>query len=57
MQTWPELLARLKHLQRLVAKRQGSKRKELESRIVDLQEQVREMSNRELRVTKNHTDK
>jgi hypothetical protein len=49
MHTWPELLAHLKQLEKLVVvKHQGSKRKELETRIADLQAQVRTMSTREL---------
>jgi hypothetical protein len=53
MHTWPELLAHLKQLEKLVAvKHQGSKRKELERRIAELQAQVRTLSRRELGAVK-----
>jgi hypothetical protein len=48
MPTWPELLAQLKHLQKLVAKHQGSKSKDLEKQIVRLEAQARKMISREL---------
>jgi hypothetical protein len=55
MHTWPELLAHLKHLQKLAATHQGSKGKELEKRIVDLLEQTKKMSTRELGASQ-HSD-
>lgn len=51
MPTWPELLAQLKHLEKLVMKHQGSKRKELEKRVADLQAQAKNISIRELGAT------
>jgi hypothetical protein len=52
MHTWPELLAHLKHLQKLAAKHQGSKGKELEERIVDLLDQAKIMKTREPAIPK-----
>jgi hypothetical protein len=57
MHTWPELLAHLKQLEKLVVKHPGSKRKKLERRIVDLQAQARKISSRELGVAKHHPPK
>jgi hypothetical protein len=53
MHTCAELLAHLKQLEKLVrVKHQGSKRKELETRIAELQAQVRTLSSRELGAVK-----
>jgi hypothetical protein len=52
MHTWPELLAHLKHLETRIAKHRGSNRQELEKRIMDLLEQARKMSTRELGAAK-----
>jgi hypothetical protein len=57
MHTWPELLAQLKHLQTLVVKQQGGKRRELERRIAALQAQAKNISARELGATKPQKDK
>jgi hypothetical protein len=57
MHTWPELLAQLKHLQKLVVKQQGGKRRELERHIADLQAQAKKISTRELGATKPQKDK
>ena len=57
MDTWPELLARLKQLQKLVVRHQGAKRKKLEGRIAELQAQVKKMSSRELGAAKRKMDK
>jgi hypothetical protein len=52
MHTWPELLAHLKHLQKLVVKHEGGTRKELETRIAKLQAQARKMRSRKLEAAK-----
>jgi hypothetical protein len=57
MGTWPELLAHLKDMRKLVVKHQGSKRKDFERRLVQLQAQAREMSSRELEAAKDHPKK
>jgi hypothetical protein len=57
MDTWPALLAQLKHLQTLAAKHQGTKRKELERGLTQLQAQARKMRSRELEAAKHHTKK
>jgi hypothetical protein len=57
MHTWPELVAHLKQLQKLVVKHQGSKRKEFEKQIVHLQAQVKKMSRRELEAANDQTRK
>jgi len=48
MGTWPELLAHLAQLQKLLTKQTGEQRKELEARIVALRAQITEVSKREL---------
>jgi hypothetical protein len=57
MHTWPELLAHLKHMQKLVVRQQGDRRKELERRIAELETQVRKMSSRELGAAGHKMDK
>ena len=57
MHTWPELLAHLKHLQKLVVKHQGDKRTALERRIADLQAQAKKISSRELVAAEHTKDK
>ena len=57
MGTWPELLAHLKDMRKLVLKHQGRKRQELERRIGQLQAQARKMSSRELEAAKDHPKK
>ena len=57
MGTWPELLAHLKDMRKLILKHQGSKRKELERRLGQLQAQARKMSSRELDAAKDHPKK
>jgi hypothetical protein len=51
MHTWPDLLAQLKHLQKLIVKQQGGKRREWERHVVDLQAQAKNISTRELGAT------
>jgi hypothetical protein len=57
MNTWPDLLAHLKHLRQLVTKHKGTKRKELERRIGELQVQASNMSSRDLRRAEHQIDK
>jgi hypothetical protein len=57
MHTWPELLAQLRHLQKLAVKQQGGKRKELEKRIAEMQAQVHKISSRELGAAKHQPKK
>jgi hypothetical protein len=57
MGTWPELLAHLKDMQKLVLKHKGSKRQELETRIAELQSQAMKMRSRELGAAKRQTNK
>jgi hypothetical protein len=57
MRTWPEVLAHLQHLQKVVVKHQGDKRETLERRIAELQAQAREMRSRELVAAEHTMDK
>jgi hypothetical protein len=48
MHTWPELLAHLKQLEKLVLKHQGSKRQHLQRRIAELLARATKMRGRDL---------
>jgi hypothetical protein len=57
MTTWPELFAHLKHLQKLVAKHQGRKRKDLERRIAALLARATNIRSREFEAATRATSK